>query len=78
MKFGWEVVHVPDFWDLYITHINPIEDAKEHMLGKATQCWCKPVVERSNDYQTMIIHNAKDGREFLEDERGSRLGDSGD
>jgi len=57
-------------------HVNPINDLKEHDLsipniipdketGKYCQCKCLPREEWENDC-LIIIHNAYDGRQQLE------------
>ncbi len=42
-------------------HIYPLNDLKEHLISIA--CWCKPFGD-----DELIIHNAADGREFVEEE----------
>jgi len=42
-------------------HVYPLNDLKEHQLK--TTCWCEPAIN-----ELLIVHNAADGREFIEEE----------
>ena len=49
-----------------IIHITPQNDLKEHFKGDGLDCLCQPRVEKAfGNY--IVIHNAWDGRELLED-----------
>lgn len=52
------------YWDRGIfSEVLPQDDDKEHALGD--ECWCNPRTEYMPDGQpdTLIVHNAIDGRE---------------
>ena len=50
--------------DIY--HVKPENDLKPHSLSAALPCECKPRNEKQPNGDTLIIHNAWDGREFYE------------
>ena len=47
-------------------HVVPTNDLKEH-VERGTWCHCEPRLEAEGD-GTIVIHNAYDGREFVETE----------
>jgi len=46
--------------------VYPLRDKREHDLDGAC-CWCDPVVDWEGP-EALVIHNALDGREALEQE----------
>lgn len=42
-------------------HVYPLNDLKEHQLNAS--CWCEPAID-----ELLVVHNAADGREFIEEE----------
>lgn len=50
--------------NLITTQIIPMNDSKSH-IESGIYCHCKPRLE-----DTLVIHNAYDGREFYEEEEG--------
>lgn len=52
-------VRVPYFDNI---HVIPWNDTKDH---SDTACWCHPDIDKE-DGQIVVMHNANDGREFLE------------
>jgi hypothetical protein len=47
-------------------HVTPIDDLKEHEMSR--DCWCKPLVQQEpDDEHALVIHNAEDGRELVEE-----------
>ena len=57
---NWARIETPK--DTY--HVLPVGDIKDHEDG--LMCWCKPVIERYDNGNSMVSHNAADGREFFE------------
>jgi hypothetical protein len=57
----WARLNVGDVY-----HVIPVDDLKEHCDGFT--CWCKPSIEKFPNGNTMVSHNAADGREFFQDE----------
>jgi hypothetical protein len=49
-------------------HVLPVADSKSH-TEVGTRCKCEPRIEQVGD-GTIVVHNAYDGREFYETERG--------
>jgi hypothetical protein len=45
-------------------HVLPIDDLREHVENR--DCWCKPVLSRTDDNRILVTHNALDGRELVE------------
>lgn len=45
-------------------HILPVRDLTRHRF--AFDCWCGPEVETLTWLRPLIIHNASDGRELIE------------
>lgn len=60
---GWRV-----FQDLEArqAHVLPINDLRDH--AAKPDCWCKP--KQDEEFPTVHVHNALDGRELVE--RGER------
>jgi hypothetical protein len=56
-----------DFDKENVWHVYPINDSKEHIIGKLKICWCNPRIEFQLNKGLLIIHNSKDGREFHEE-----------
>ena len=46
------------------THILPIDDLMPHIQSK--HCMCKPSIEKINNTESIVIHNAYDGRDRQE------------
>jgi len=58
---GWEVITGESEVGGNVTHIIPLDDAREHTLRG--DCWCDPRL----DYEDHIAtHNSADGREQFE------------
>lgn len=47
-------------------HVYPVDDLFPHDTESAGQCECNPKIEFENG-ETMVIHNAWDGREIFEE-----------
>lgn len=62
MNSQW--ARLPTDTDVY--HVIPVGDLKAHLDGR--HCWCKPRIETYDNGNTLISHNAADGREFFEDD----------
>lgn len=45
-------------------HVIPINDLRIHHQSK--ECWCHPVIDEGG----IVVHNAADGRELLEETQG--------
>lgn len=45
-------------------HVMPVEDLREHV--ERDDCWCRPLVLRSEDSDRVVIHHSEDGRELVE------------
>lgn len=48
-------------------HLYPVDDLREHAL-KGERCWCRPEIDYEGA-ETIVIHNALDGREAFENGR---------
>lgn len=48
--------------NIELFHVVPIADLRDHELS--LDCWCKPYVDEEEE--SLIIHNALDGREDFE------------
>jgi len=48
-----------------IYHILPINDIKEH--EESTTCACSPKIEIIETGDIIVVHNAYDGREYIEE-----------
>lgn len=49
-----------------IHHVSPTNDSREHDTENGGQCECEPRVEFLENGDTLVIHNAWDGREIIE------------
>lgn len=55
-----------------VAHVYPVNDERTHNLGPSGKCWCKPThTEVHNGLK--VSHNARDGREIVENELGELL-----
>lgn len=45
-------------------HIYPVNDIHEHKI-EGDDCWCAPLIEWEGE-QKIVIHNAADKREYIE------------
>lgn len=45
-------------------HVMPVNDMREHV--ESGDCWCQPSIERFSNGNALIVHNAMDGRELVE------------
>lgn len=55
-----------------ILHIAPNEDSHPHDTDSGGQCDCNPAVEFRENGDTLVIHNAWDGREIFEELDGGK------
>lgn len=49
-----------------VWHVYPTEDEREHDTNKGPQCHCNPKLQNVEG-GTVVIHNAYDCREFVEE-----------
>lgn len=50
-----------------ISHVSPTNDLRPHDLESGGQCECEPKVEFLENGDALVIHNAWDGREIIEE-----------
>jgi hypothetical protein len=50
-----------------ISHVYPVSDTRPHNIEDGGQCDCGPKVEFLESGDTLVVHNAWDGREIFEE-----------
>ncbi len=61
-----------------INHVYPVNDARPHDTESGGTCECEPKVEFLDNGDTLVIHNAWDGREIIEQLESEPLSPPGD